>query len=135
MNSVDLAVLALYPPVIIFSGWAVYLYIVKVIAPAWRDGTFNLADHALVIAFALITAADFLENIYYGAARLDKGLYIAMTGFLPTVGILKVVILGGTIFAISGYRKALYGKMQLTQLSFAAWSIWLTSLLVLSWLS
>lgn len=134
MSSIDIAVLALYPPVIVFSGWAVWLYVVNVLIPAYRSGVFNLSDHALVLAFALITSADFLENIYYGFARIDSKLYSAFSNFLPTVGILKTIILAGTIFAVAGYRKAITGQMKIAPLAMMAWSIWFVSMMAISWI-
>lgn len=131
MGLIDFAVLALYPPIIFFALWAVWLYGGHVIWPAVREGMLNVRDHALPIALVLTASADLVENTFYGYARIDKEGYNHLTTVLPFIGPMKIVILIGTMFAIAGYQKAVYGATRMAQLITLAWCMWCTSFLVL----
>lgn len=129
MTRIDLAVLGLYFPIVVFSGWALWLYLARVLYPAIQRRVFSLRDHALVVAIALALAADLSENLYYGTARLDAEWYFYLTNALPAVGLGKGLILAAAVFAVAGYKKAVYGEAKLSRLVLFAFLLWVASAL------
>lgn len=132
MSTIDALVLGLYPPVILFACLAVWCYGVHVLWPAWKTGQLNVRDHALPISLVLVAGADLLENAFYGYARLSPDGYNRLTGLLSAVGPMKTLILLGLVFAVSGYRKAVYGHSELGKLLALAGGVWFLSFIVIA---
>lgn len=132
MTTIDMIVLALYPPVVFFAAWAVWCFGANVLLPAYRMGSLSVRDHALPIALVLVATADLVENLFYGYARLDPNGYAKITGVLSAVGPMKTLILFGLIFAVAGYRKAVNGTADLGRLIAWAVGLWLLTFVVLA---
>ena len=134
MSITDNFVLALYPPIIFFSAWSIWLYAVHVLLPAYRAGKLSTKDHALVLALVFTGFAHLAENIFYGYARLDPEGYSSLTRILGIIGPMKVLILLGMVFAVAGYKKAVNGELGLRMISAIAVFIWVASVTVIYFL-
>lgn len=132
MSITDVAVLALYPAIVVFAGWSVYLYGFRVIWPAWRMGELRMRDHALPMAVVLAAGADTAENLYYGASRLIPDGYLLAGFTMSAVGPMKAVILFAGVLAVAGYKQAVTGRSVLSDLACKACLIWAASFVVLS---
>lgn len=102
-NLLELAVLGLYVPIILFSGAACWLFIGRLILPAWRLGKLDVQHYAVGISAAFALAAHFAENVWYGSARW-YGKFEAMNHQLLFVGAWKLLILCSTVFAVAALQ-------------------------------
>ena len=131
MTITDASVIALYPPIIFYAMWAVFLYGYHVIWQALKIHSLNVRDHALPIAIVLCAGALLIENLFYGYARVDPKGYTSLTTILSLVGPMKTIILCGLVFAVASYKKAVEGKTALGQLFGMAFAIWVATFILI----
>jgi hypothetical protein len=124
MRVIDAMILALYAPIVMFSGAACWLYLVRVLVPAIRHGTFSLERHAVALSAIAALLAHFIESLFYGLGRYDFE-YQYLWARLEWVGPMKVVILFSSVLAVAVYNKAAFGKMNLLRLNVIAFGAWL----------
>ena len=127
------ALVAVYVPLVVFAVAAVYVYARHVLWPAWRTRSLSMREHGIVLGFVLAFVADAAENVYYGVGRLSPDVYSALAWSLPPVVGLKVLILAGSMCAISGYWHATRGRGVMWQLAWLALAIWAAATLLLTW--
>jgi hypothetical protein len=131
MTITDASVIALYPPIIFYAMWAVFLYGYHVIWQALKIHSLNVRDHALPIAIVLCAGALLIENLFYGYARIDHRGYDYLTTILNFVGPMKTIILCGLVFAVASYKKAVEGQTALARLFGVAFAIWFTTFILI----
>lgn len=127
MSTINLAVLALYPAVIVFAWLPVWLYAFNVLLPAWRRGQLNILEHALIVAVVAYASADLTENIFYGTARIFPEQFDWIESVLPWVGAMKVIILMAGVFAVAAYEKSVHDRTSLPRLVAVALAIWIAA--------
>ncbi len=131
---VDQAILALYIPIVAFSGTACWLYITRVLWPAIIRRHFTLKHHAVALAATFALLAHFTENVYYGIIRIDDR-FVSYMGKLEFIAPMKLIILFSSILAVAVYNKAVFGAQNLLRLNMIALVLWLGSWIVLLWLN
>ena len=108
-KALQAVIMGMYLPIIILSGAACFLYITKILIPAFRGGYFNFEKHAVALAAITALLAHFSENVYYGVGRVNGPLFDWMTNQWAMVGAMKMLILVSSILATSVYNKSRFG--------------------------
>lgn len=126
MDLIQIIVLGMYIPIIVMSGTACTLYVFKVLWPSIKGRYFHLQTHAVALSAVMALAAHFSENVYYGIGRLQADWYQWMSGFLPMVGLMKLLILGSSVLAIAVYNTAAFGNPNIKRLLGHVLLLWLT---------
>lgn len=122
-NIIDALVLGMYLPIVVFSGFACWLFVSRLLWPAVREGSFSIDQYALAIAASCALAAHFTENLYFGIPRW-LGEFDAWNDMLPIVGLWKTLILASALFATAALSKAATDGAHLGRLLVIALSLW-----------
>lgn len=117
--------LGMYAPIIVLSGTACYLYVIKILVPAMKGRYFHFESHAVALAAIMALMAHFSENVYYGVGRFDAGLFDWMSNQLIMVGLMKVLILASAVLATAVYNKARFGISNIGKLMTLVVVLWL----------
>lgn len=119
----ELAVLGIYLPIILFSGASCWLFISRLIIPAWKAGRLDVQHYAVGVSAVFALAAHFAENVWYGSARWF-GKFEAMNHQLLAVGAWKFLILCSTVFAVAALQAGHSDKRTLGRVVFWALLCW-----------
>ena len=126
-------ILSMYLPIIVLSGAACFLYITKILIPAFRGGYFNFEKHTVALAVIMALLAHFSENVYYGIGRMNGELFGWMTNQWAMVGVMKMLILISSILTIAVYNRSRFGISNISKLIHLAVVLW-TSTAVSLWI-
>lgn len=127
MRIIEQAILALYIPIVFFSGRACWLYITRALWPSIQHKTFRLERHAVAVAATAALLAHFIENTYYGVIRIDDEDFGQWMSALAVIAPMKLIILFGSILAVAVYNKAVFGVQNLMRLNLISAGMWLAS--------
>lgn len=120
----EVAVLGLYAPIIIFSGLSCWLFMSRLILPAFRRGKLDVEHYAIGVSATFALAAHFAENVWYGTARWF-GQFAMLNDQLIFVGAWKVLILISTVFAVAALQVGTSNKATLGRVFRLALICWL----------
>lgn len=123
MDIIDVSVIGLYVPLVVFSGIGFYLLLSRLIWPALRNRALTVDRYALGISATLSLGAHFFENIYFGVPRWTDQ-WDWFNNFLPAVGVWKVMIMASAIFAMAALSKATTHHTHIVRLTLLACSLW-----------
>lgn len=132
-KALQAVIMGMYLPIIILSGAACFLYITKILIPAFRGGYFNFEKHAVALAAITALLAHFSENVYYGVGRVNGPLFDWMTNQWAMVGVMKMLILISSILTIAVYNRSRFGISNISKLIHLAVVLW-TSTAVSLWI-
>lgn len=123
MAVIDLIVLGMYVPIVIFSGAAAAMFWMRLIWPALREQRLEIGKYAIGISATCALAAHALENSFYGILRWNSH-WREWADFLPLVGIWKVLILASSVFAVAALRQEATTHKSLVQLCALVLAFW-----------
>ena len=115
--------LGLYAPIVVFSAYAVYMLIVRLLLPAFIARRLDIATYAIAISACLSLLAHVLENAWYGVMRWNAGLSAFNTAW-PILSIWKVVILLSSFFAVLALQQTAPSARKIAGLSLLAITLW-----------
>lgn len=118
-------VLGLYIPIVIFSCWAAWLILDKLILPSVYEGSFRLTLYAIAVSALLSLLAHAVENLLYGLIRWNAHLKF-LNEWWGIVGLGKLLILASCIYAVLALRDQKVdgtGLFKLTLYVLALWAI------------
>lgn len=113
----------IYVPIILFSGISCWMFISKMIIPAFKAGRLDIEHYAIGISAVLSLAAHFGENSMYGPARWFDSFSVVNEAY-ALVMTWKVLILASSIFAVVALNKAKTGAANLRKVTLAALVVW-----------
>jgi hypothetical protein len=116
-------VLGLYIPIVIFSGYAVWLILKHLILPSVYEGSFRLTLYAIAISALLSLAAHAVENTLYGLVRWSNK-FDFLNDWWGIVGFGKILILASSIYAVVALRPKPINGAELFKLSVYALVLW-----------
>ena len=124
MKVVDLIVLGMYVPIVIFSGSAAAMFWTRLIWPALREKRLEISKYAIGISATFALAAHALENSFYGILRWHSHWWTEWASFLPIVGLWKLLILASSVFAVAALRQEDTTHKSLVQLCGLVLALW-----------
>lgn len=107
-------VLAVFAPLLILSGMAVWAFWLRYSIPSWRAGKLSIREHKLPIGISFIVLGLFGESVLYGTARIS-GSYVQISNILPVVLFLKCCYVIGLGFAVAWEIKVRTGVSRLEE--------------------
>ena len=125
MTLIEASLAALYP-VVIALGLMTIMRFMPIVKSLPEPGT-----RWLVVGLIIITVTIVAEQILYGYARLRPALYVQITQWAPLVGALKIGYVVGLLYKLAAFWKISPKQPGLWAPTVAAFSIWLTSVLLL----
>ncbi len=120
---IDALVLGIYAPIVVFSGIACYLFLSRLLIPAMKEGSFSVDQYAIGVSACAALAAHFGESLYYGVPRW-VGEWDRFNDFLVGVGLLKLLILVSSVFAVAALSQAATSATHLGRLTVIAAALW-----------
>lgn len=125
MNSLlEIAVLGLYVPIILFSGASCWLFLKRLIIPAILARRLNVEHYAIGLSAVFALAAHFAESVYYGVARWF-GMWDLLNSQLLLIGAWKLLILSSCIFAVAALNSAENNFANVRRVTMYAFLTWL----------